>query len=126
MHELATEYGVHPVPITQGKKLGLAALPKRFSSHRGATPTAAEALTAALYQPIGQWKVALEWRKKNVASLRGGDTPVDRAGPSTVEPPSPRRAVHKSGLHGAAAAKRECPQYGWLWPGLGPQMVCLL
>ena len=36
INELAGEYGVHPVQITQGKKVVLEAVPELFSSRRGA------------------------------------------------------------------------------------------
>jgi transposase len=95
MNELATEYGVHPVQITQWKKVVLEALPKLFASRRGATPKEEEALKAALYQQIGQLKVELDWLKKKVGYLRCGETPVDGAGASSGEPPSP---MHFTGV----------------------------
>jgi transposase-like protein len=70
MNELATEYGIHPVQITQWKKMVLEALPTLFSSRRGAKPKEEEALNAALYQQIGQLKVELDWLKKKVGYLR--------------------------------------------------------
>jgi transposase-like protein len=66
INELATEYGVHPVQITQWKNLVLEELPKIFSSRRGAKPKE-EALRAALYPQIGQLKVELNWLKKQLA-----------------------------------------------------------
>jgi len=48
IHELAAEYGVHPVPITQWKNVLLEEVPKLFSSRRGAKPKAEDALQAAL------------------------------------------------------------------------------
>jgi transposase-like protein len=70
INELATVYGVHPVQITQWKKMVLEALPKLFSRRRGAKPKEEEALKAALYQQIGQLKVELDWLKKKVGDLR--------------------------------------------------------
>ena len=35
INEIAAEYGVHPIQITQWKKVALEALPKLFSSRRG-------------------------------------------------------------------------------------------
>src|SRR5919109_862949 len=67
MNELAAEYGVHPVQITQWKKVALEELPKIFSSRRGTKHKEEEALKAALYQQIGQLKVALNWLKKTLA-----------------------------------------------------------
>jgi transposase-like protein len=65
LNELATEYGVHPVQITQWKRLALEELPKIFSHRRGAKSKEEEALQSALYQQIGQLKVELDWLKKN-------------------------------------------------------------
>jgi transposase-like protein len=70
INELAADYGVHPVQITQWKKVALEALPKLFSSRRGAKEKDEDALKAALYQQIGQLKVELDWLKKNVGHLR--------------------------------------------------------
>jgi transposase-like protein len=70
LNELAAEYGVHPVQITQWKKVALEELPKLFSSRRGAKQKDEEALRAALYQQIGQLKVELDWLKKKVGLVR--------------------------------------------------------
>jgi len=70
LNELATEYGVHPVQITQWKRLALEELPKIFSSRRGAQSKEEDALKSALYQQIGQLKVELDWLKKKVGPLR--------------------------------------------------------
>ena len=70
INELAAEYGVHPIQITQWKKVALEALPKVLSSQRGAQPKEEEALKAALYQQIGQLKVELDWLKKKVGQVR--------------------------------------------------------
>ena len=70
IHELATEYGVHPVQITHWKKVLLAEVPTLFSSRRGAKSKEEDALKAALYQQIGQLKVELDWLKKKVGYLR--------------------------------------------------------
>ena len=66
INELAAEYGVHPVQITQWKNVVLDELPQIFSRRRGAQHKAEEALKAALYQQIGQLKVELDWLKKTV------------------------------------------------------------
>ena len=68
MNELAAAYGVHPVHITQWKKVVLEEVPQLFSRRRGSESTEEEALKAALYQQIGQLKVELDWLKKNWAS----------------------------------------------------------
>ena len=60
INELAAEYGVHPVQITQWKKVVLEEVPKLFSSRRGSKDKEEEALKAVLYQQIGQLKVELD------------------------------------------------------------------
>ncbi len=68
-NELAAAYGVHPTQIAQWKKQALDELPDLFSSRREKKEKADEALTAALYQEIGQLKVELDWLKKKVGRL---------------------------------------------------------
>jgi transposase-like protein len=70
INQLAAEYGVHPVQITQWKKVALEELSKMFSSRRGARQKDEDALKAALYQQIGQLKVELDWLKKKVGLAR--------------------------------------------------------
>jgi transposase-like protein len=70
INELAAEYGVHPVQLTQWKKVALEELSKIFSSRRGAKQKDEDALKAALYQQIGQLKVELDWLKKKVGLVR--------------------------------------------------------
>ena len=70
LNEIAAHYGVHPLQITQWKKVALAGLPTLLSSRRGTKHKEEEALTAALYQQIGQLKVELDWLKKKVGPLR--------------------------------------------------------
>src|SRR5215475_10225017 len=53
VNEIAADYGVHPVQLTQWKCVALEALPDIFSSRRGAKHKEEEALKAALYQQIG-------------------------------------------------------------------------
>jgi len=62
-NEIATEYGVHPPQIAQGKKQALDELPEIFASGRQRDP-AEEGLIAALSQEIGQLKMELDWLKK--------------------------------------------------------------
>ena len=70
INELAAEYGVHPIQITQWKKVVLEGLPQVLSSRRATKPKEEEALKAALYQQIGQLKVELDWLKKKAGPLR--------------------------------------------------------
>ena len=70
LNELAAAYGVHPMQITQWKRVALEELPTLLSRRRGTKPKDEDALKAALYQQIGQLKVALDWLKKKVGHLR--------------------------------------------------------
>ena len=70
LNEIAAAYGVHPMQITQWKKVALEALPQLLSSRRSAKHKEEEALKAALYQQMGPLKVELDWLKKKVGHLR--------------------------------------------------------
>jgi transposase len=65
IHALAAAYGVHPIQITQWKKVVLEALPQLLSRRRGTMAKDEDALKAAPYQQIGQLKVELDWLKKS-------------------------------------------------------------
>jgi putative transposase len=69
INELAAEYGVHPVQITQWKKVVLDEVPQLFSSRRGAKSKEEEALKAALYQQIGQLEVRAGLAEKKVGQV---------------------------------------------------------
>jgi putative transposase len=64
IHELASEYGVHPTPITQWKKQALEEITTGFSGGRERRERTDEALVASLYQEIGQLKMEMDWLKK--------------------------------------------------------------
>ena len=66
VNELATEYGVHPVQITQWKRALQEEAPRLFSSRRGRQEKEEEVLKASLYQQLGQLKVELDWLKKKL------------------------------------------------------------
>lgn len=70
VHEIASEYGVHPTQIAQWKKQALDELPDIFSHRRQKGAQEEAALQAALYQQIGQLKVELDWLKKKVERTR--------------------------------------------------------
>lgn len=68
-NQIATLYGVHPNQVTQWKKQALDGLPDAFSARRDREAQDQEALTAQLYQQIGQLKVELDWLKKKAGSF---------------------------------------------------------
>lgn len=63
-NEIASEYGVHPTQIAQGKKQALDELPSIFDRPNGERVKNEEALIASLYQQIGQLKVEVDFLKK--------------------------------------------------------------
>lgn len=70
LNELAQEFEVHPIQISQWKKQGLDGFPSLFA-HKNARSEAVElALKASLYQEIGQLKVELDWLKKKSGLIR--------------------------------------------------------
>jgi hypothetical protein len=75
---------VHPVPVAQGKRQALAALPDAFASRRARAAEEAEALQARLYQESGPLKVEQYTRtpfcgtRRMTAWLRREGSPVNR------------------------------------------------
>ena len=65
-NEIAADYEVHPVQVQQWKKQALEGMASVFSSKRDQQATDQEALTAQLYQQIGQLKVEVDWLKKKI------------------------------------------------------------
>jgi transposase-like protein len=63
-NEITSVYGVHGTQIARWKKIALEGLPGIFSDGSTALVQSSEALTAPLYQQIGQLKVELDWLKK--------------------------------------------------------------
>lgn len=64
LNEIAGELEVHPIQLGSWKKLAVEGLPSVFSGARGKSSAEADALTATLYQEIGQLKMELDWLKK--------------------------------------------------------------
>ncbi|MCC6422169.1 MAG: transposase [Phycisphaerales bacterium] len=62
--QLAGEYEVHANQISQWKKQLMESLPEVFGRRREWDEADQEALTARLYQEIGQLKMELDWLKK--------------------------------------------------------------
>jgi len=67
VNEIASHYGVHPSQIAEWKKQALAGMPDVFATKRSRAEADAEALTAQVYQQIGQLKVELDWLNKSLA-----------------------------------------------------------
>jgi len=70
LNEIAACYEVHPVQVQQWKKQALEGMAQTFSSKKEQAAADQEALTAQLYQQIGQLKVELDWMKKKSDQLR--------------------------------------------------------
>ena len=68
--ELASQYGVHPVQISQWKKQAMDGLNDLFADKRKKVAQDEEAVKANLYQQIGQLKVELDWLKKKSGLVR--------------------------------------------------------
>jgi putative transposase len=75
LSELASEFGVQPVPITQWKKQALTGVPAVFEGATSQRHKADDALLAQLYHEIGQLKVELDWLRKK------GQILAERRGP---------------------------------------------
>jgi len=70
--QLASEFQVHPVQISQWKRQVLEHLPEVFGHDASPNQHAMEAATGPLFQEIGRLKMELDWLKKKSASLKGG------------------------------------------------------
>lgn len=64
LNELVGMYEVHPTQIIKWKNHLQSELPQLFSNRRDKREQDHEALTAQLYQQIGQLKVEVDWLKK--------------------------------------------------------------
>ena len=69
-NELAAEYGVHPMQITQWKRVALEELPKVLSNRRGTTSKDEEALKAALVPTDRPVERGVGLAEKKVGHLR--------------------------------------------------------
>lgn len=69
--ELAVEYEVHPVQISQWKRQLLDEVPEIFERGRKKSDEASAAKEADLYEQVGRLKMELEWLKKKAAKLHG-------------------------------------------------------
>ena len=66
--QIAREYQVHPVQVTQWKGVIRDHLPAVFESPRPEAPESQE-LIAQLHEKIGQLTVEVDWLKKNCKQL---------------------------------------------------------
>jgi putative transposase len=69
VNEIAAQYAVHPSQIAAWKREALTRLPEVFGASGARSDADVEAITAPLYQQIGQQKVELDWLKKRVGHL---------------------------------------------------------
>lgn len=67
--QLASEFGIHPLQITQWKKVVLESLPEIFGAQRARTVAEQEELERQLYERIGRLETELAWLKKKVGPL---------------------------------------------------------
>ena len=67
--QLAAEFGIHPLQITQWKKQLLEQLPEVFGAKRERSSLEQEELEKRLYERIGRLETELDWLKKKVGPL---------------------------------------------------------
>ncbi len=70
--QLASEFQVHPVQISQWKRQALEHLPAAFGREASHPQRSEAELTAPLFEEIGRLKMALDWLKKSAARVKGG------------------------------------------------------
>ena len=64
INEIAQDYGVHPVQVSQWKKEIQEQAKSLFEGKRGPQPVAAHSAPDRLYGEIGRLKMELDWLKK--------------------------------------------------------------
>ncbi len=67
--QLASEFQVHPVQISQWKRQALDRLPEVFGREASSGQRSEAELTAPLFEEIGRLKMELDWLKKKPAAL---------------------------------------------------------
>lgn len=66
--QIATEFGIHPVQVTQWKKDFLENAPTIFSRGKGKQEKNTEGEKAELYEKIGRLEMENDWLKKKLGS----------------------------------------------------------
>jgi transposase-like protein len=69
LNQLSTEFGVHPVVISDWKKQALLALPAVFGQRQERNAQAVEARERELFEQIGRLEVENRWLKKKLGPL---------------------------------------------------------
>lgn len=70
--ELASQYQIHPVQISQWKKQAVEGLSEIFQRNTSRKkPKSEDELTSPLYEEIGRLKMELDWLKKKSAEFHG-------------------------------------------------------
>jgi transposase-like protein len=69
LSQLASQYHVHPVQISQWRKTATEQMPELFADGRKSKRGNGEVEKDALYEEIGRLKVELDWLKKKVGML---------------------------------------------------------
>ena len=64
INEIAQEFSLHPVQVSQYKKLILDQAGQLFEGKRGPKPVSEHSEPERLYSEIGKLKVELDWLKK--------------------------------------------------------------
>jgi len=68
INEIAQEFGLHPVQVSQYKKMILDQAGQLFEGKRGPKPVSEHSEPERLYSEIGKLKVELDWLKKSQGS----------------------------------------------------------
>ena len=80
INEIARDYGVHPVQVSQWKKEIQEQARTLFEGKRGPQPVAPHSAPDRLYGEIGRLKMELDWLKKSPGSACHDAPHLDRQG----------------------------------------------
>jgi transposase-like protein len=105
INEIAQDYGVHPVQVSQWKREIQDQAKTLFEGKRGPQPVSAHSAPDRLYGEIGRLKMELDWLKKSQRSAHR-DTPVVDQWWWRVDAKAPVHACRcghpSSSVHGAS------------------------